>query len=95
MQITHNIYKFFVIQAKTGKLIDMVNICDFVDHPVIAGTNPVHGPAFLACTLDSDDNLCSLFPFTDKFRNHVNRILKICCQTYHAVSICLFHSIYR
>ena len=95
MKVTNHIYELFIVKSETGKLLDMIDIRDLVDHLVIAGTDPVHALALLAGTFDTDDDLCSLFPFTHKFRDHIYRILKICTHTHNTVSICLFHSIDR
>ena len=95
MKVSHHVYKFFVIQSKTGKLFNMVDLCDLSDHLVIQTTDPVHSLSFLTGIFHTDHDFISLFPFSDKFRDHLYRVLKISAHTNHTVSICLFHTVNR
>ena len=86
MEITDHIYKLPVIESESGELLNMVNICDLVDHLVIAAPQRIHDRVFLASRLDADDNLVAIFPLMDIFRDHIDRILKICHHADHAVA---------
>ena len=86
VKLPQNLNKIAVIQTRTGKMLNLLDIGEFLYHLVIAAPQRIHDRVFLASRLDADDNLVAIFPLMDIFRDHIDRILKICHHADHAVA---------
>ena len=64
--------KIPVIQARTGKMLDLLHIGQLVDHLIVAAPEPVHDPVLSAAGLDSDDDLVAFLPLCNELRNELN-----------------------
>ena len=58
-----------------------------LDHLVVDGSEEIDKTIFLTCRLNAADYSMTFFPFMYQYRDHLNRILKVCTYRDDTVTI--------
>lgn len=93
IQLAQHLYKTFVIQSKSSKLLDDLGAAHFADQLIIAAAQEVHYPALLASCLAANDDLIALFPLMHKGGDQFDRILKVGAEHYGTIAGSLQNSV--